>query len=119
MFINNLFDPHGLHTRVILMMALYEAAVGLCLPGQCASKTLSTLSSLSLQHSWSGSHYFEVLKLIWCWCAGLVLLYLGAAVLVARLSSEATMMYYERHILYGKRFDRHAVHNHELISCTI
>ncbi|CAL8472073.1 g11615 [Coccomyxa elongata] len=37
---------------------------------------------------------------------GLVLLYLGAAVLVARLSSEATMMYYERHILYGKRFDR-------------
>lgn len=43
-----------------------------------------------------------------CLCAGLVLLYIGAAVLVARLSSEATMMYYERHIIYGKRFDRHA-----------
>ncbi|EIE23575.1 hypothetical protein COCSUDRAFT_65992 [Coccomyxa subellipsoidea C-169] len=39
---------------------------------------------------------------------GLVLLYIGAAVLVARLSSEATMMYYERHIIYGKRFDRRA-----------
>jgi hypothetical protein len=42
------------------------------------------------------------------WRAGLVLLYLGAAVLVARLSSEATMMYYERHMIYGKRFDRQA-----------
>lgn len=42
------------------------------------------------------------------WHAGLVLLYLGAAVLVARLSSEATMMYYERHMIYGKRFDRQA-----------
>lgn len=31
---------------------------------------------------------------------------MGAAVLVARLASEATMMHTERHILYGNQFDR-------------
>ena len=39
-------------------------------------------------------------------CAGVVLLYLGAALLLTRLACEATMMYFERHIIYGTLFDR-------------
>jgi hypothetical protein len=36
--------------------------------------------------------------------AGLALLYLGAAVLVARLSSEVTKISYDRHLLFTNRF---------------
>ncbi len=36
--------------------------------------------------------------------AGLALLYLGAAVLVARLSSEVTKLSYDRHLLFTNRF---------------
>lgn len=38
--------------------------------------------------------------------AGVVLLYLGSALLLTRLACEATMMYFERHIIYGTLFDR-------------
>ena len=38
--------------------------------------------------------------------AGVVLLYLGSALLLTRLACEATMMYFERHMIYGTLFDR-------------
>ena len=38
--------------------------------------------------------------------AGVVLLYLGAALLTVRLASEATTVYYERHLIWGAKFDR-------------
>ena len=38
--------------------------------------------------------------------AGVVLLYLGAALLTVRLASEATTVYYERHLIWGGKFDR-------------
>jgi hypothetical protein len=38
--------------------------------------------------------------------SGTVLLYLGTAVLVVRIASEATTMFIERHIIYGAKFDR-------------
>ena len=37
--------------------------------------------------------------------AGVVLLYLGAALLAVRLASEATTVYYERHLIWGAKFD--------------
>ena len=38
--------------------------------------------------------------------AGVVLLYLGAAILAVRLASESTTMYFERHLIWGGKFDR-------------
>ncbi len=38
--------------------------------------------------------------------AGVVLLYLGAALLSVRLASETTILYYERHLIWGAKFDR-------------
>ncbi len=37
-----------------------------------------------------------------------MLLYLGSALLLARLASEAAMMYFERHLIYGTLYDRRA-----------
>ena len=39
-----------------------------------------------------------------CCYAGILLLYFGASVLVARLSSEVTKIGYERHMLFTNRF---------------
>lgn len=36
----------------------------------------------------------------------MALLYLGAAVLAVRLASETTILYYERHLIWGAKFDR-------------
>ncbi len=40
------------------------------------------------------------------WHAGVALLYLGAALLAVRLASETTILYYERHLIWGAKFDR-------------
>ena len=34
-----------------------------------------------------------------------MLLYLGAALLTVRLASESTIIHYERHLIWGVRFD--------------